>query len=67
MLVLNRKVGERILIGAGVVVKVVAIVGQNVRLGIEAAQSVPIWREERARSQDSAGPHPTETAPKGTE
>ena len=46
MLVLSRKVGERIRIGDEVVVTVLAIVGSRVRLGIEAPSSVSILREE---------------------
>ena len=46
MLVLNRKVGERIVIGDEVVLTVVAVHGQQVRIGIDAPASVPVWREE---------------------
>ena len=46
MLVLNRKVGERIVIGDEIVITVVSVHGQQVRVGIEAPGSVPIWREE---------------------
>lgn len=48
MLVLTRKVGERIAIGENqeVVVTVVAIHGGRVRLGIEADASIPVHRIE---------------------
>ncbi|HYT87668.1 MAG TPA: carbon storage regulator [Gemmataceae bacterium] len=46
MLVLNRKIGERILIGEGIVVTVVRVQGKQVRLGIEAPASVSIRRTE---------------------
>jgi carbon storage regulator len=46
MLVLGRKVGERVLIGEGVVLTVVAVRGSQVRLGIEAPVEVTIRREE---------------------
>ena len=46
MLVLNRKVGERIVIGDDIVITVVSVHGQYVRVGIEAPESVPVWREE---------------------
>lgn len=48
MLVLTRKVGERIVIGENqeVVVTVVAIHGGRVRLGFEADASIPIHRIE---------------------
>ncbi len=46
MLVLSRKVGERILIGDNIAVTVVRITGGGVRLGIEAPAEMPVVREE---------------------
>ena len=46
MLVLSRKVGERILIGDHVTVTVVRITGGGVRLGIEAPPEMAVIREE---------------------
>ena len=46
MLVLRRKIGEQIQIGDGVVIKVLAINGRSVRIGIEAPEAMPIWRGE---------------------
>jgi carbon storage regulator len=46
MLVLNRKVGERIVIADKIVITVIEVRGDRVRLGIEAPPSVPVWREE---------------------
>lgn len=46
MLVLSRKKDEGIRIGDEVRVIVVAIRGDNVRLGIEAPPAVPVHREE---------------------
>ena len=46
MLVLSRKLGERIYIGDGVVVTVVDIDRGKIRLGIEAPRDVAIYREE---------------------
>jgi carbon storage regulator len=42
MLVLSRSVGERILVGDGVVITVLAIQGRVVRLGVEAPEAVVI-------------------------
>ena len=46
MLVLSRKVGERILIGDQITVTVVRITGGGVRLGIEAPGDMAVIREE---------------------
>ena len=46
MLVLARKVGEKILIGENISVTVVRIAPGVVRIGIEAPNELPIVREE---------------------
>lgn len=46
MLVLSRKVNQRIVIGGGIIVTVVKIDRNQVRLGIEAPGEVPVYREE---------------------
>lgn len=46
MLVLSRKIGERLVIGEGVVVQVLAVRRGQIRLGITAPPSVHIRREE---------------------
>jgi carbon storage regulator len=46
MLVLSRKVGERIWIGDDISVTVVRLSGGAVRLGIEAPPHLPVVREE---------------------
>ncbi len=46
MLVLSRKVGQRIVLDGGVVVTVVGTRGSQVRLGVEAPPDVGILREE---------------------
>lgn len=48
MLVLTRKVGEKIHIGEGVVVTVVRVVGDKVRIGIDAPRDVRVHRQEVA-------------------
>jgi len=48
MLVLSRKVNEKIVIDGGIVLTVVKIEGGQVRLGIEAPSHVKIFREEIA-------------------
>lgn len=46
MLVLSRKLGERILIGDNVVVTIVRLDRHQVRIGIEAPSEVEVYREE---------------------
>ena len=46
MLVLTRKLGQRLMIGDNIVVTVLSVRGGQVRLGIEAPRSVPIRRDE---------------------
>lgn len=48
MLVLSRKLGEKIVIGENIVVTVVKIDRNQIRIGIEAPQDVPVYREEIA-------------------
>ncbi|MFK7769678.1 MAG: carbon storage regulator CsrA [Mariniblastus sp.] len=46
MLVLSRKVGERIWIGDEISITVVRVTGGGVRIGIEAPSEMPVVREE---------------------
>ncbi|QDU30051.1 hypothetical protein ETAA8_51700 [Anatilimnocola aggregata] len=46
MLVLSRKVGERLLIGDDISITVVRIQGGGVRIGVEAPSHLAVVREE---------------------
>ena len=47
MLVLSRKIGERVLVpDFQLAITVVAVEGNRVRLGISAPADVPVYREE---------------------
>jgi carbon storage regulator len=48
MLVLTRKVGERIQIGDNIVITVVRINGTAVRIGVEAPANLTVVRQELA-------------------
>lgn len=46
MLVLTRKIGEKVMIGDDVSVTILGLFGNHVRLGVDAPKSVEIHREE---------------------
>ncbi len=58
MLVLSRKIGEKVVIGDGIIVVVKRIHGQRVTFGIEAPESVRILRGELPRYEDADVPVP---------
>ena len=54
MLVLSRKVGERILVGDDITITVVRMAQGVVRIGVEAPSDMPIVREEIKEQVNSA-------------
>jgi carbon storage regulator len=57
MLVLSRRIGEEMLIAGNIRLKVVAVKGNQVRLGITAPSSVSVVRRELlAECPQDAGP-----------
>jgi carbon storage regulator len=52
MLVLSRKLGERICIGNNIYITVVDINRGKIRLGIEAPRDVPVYRQELLADSD---------------
>lgn len=46
MLVMQRREGESILIGDNVEIRILAITGSRVKVGIEAARSIPVVARE---------------------
>ena len=70
MLIITRRAGQKIMLGDDITVHVMEIVGNSVRLGIEAPRSVPVYREEiwnavRAENQATAGEAPDAPGRKG--
>lgn len=65
MLVVSRKVGERILIGDKITVTVVKISSSGVRIGIEAPKEMAVVREELAEQLRRADMLAIETAQQG--
>jgi carbon storage regulator len=65
MLIITRRPGEKIMLGDEIVVHVMEIVGNSVRVGIQAPRSVPVYREEiwnavRDENQAAAGAAPAD-------
>jgi carbon storage regulator len=58
MLVLTRKIGERIVIDNQIVIEVLQVKGNRVRLGIEAPAGATILRQELILRTDGAAEHP---------
>ena len=61
MLVLTRKSNQSIMIGDDIEVSVLAIMGEKVRIGIQAPRDIPVFRKEvyleiqQERVESSAG------------
>jgi len=49
MLILTRRVGEKIMIGGDIEVAVLGVKGHQVRIGVQAPDTVPVHREEIAK------------------
>ena len=55
MLVLTRSIGQEILIGNDIVVRLVSINGSQVRIGIEAPRDVAVARREVRAAKEAEG------------
>lgn len=62
MLVLSRKLGEKIIIGDNISITVVDIDRGKIRLGIEAPRDVPIFRQELLPVKNADGGVATATS-----
>ena len=65
MLIITRRPGEKIMLGEDISIQVMEIVGNQVRIGIQAPKSVPVYREEiweavKAENQAAAESAPEE-------
>jgi len=63
MLVLSRKVGERIVVGDGIIITVVRLGQGSVRIGVEAPNEMAIMRQELIDQGEAATPDTTVAAP----
>ena len=72
MLVLTRKSNQSIMIGDEIEISVLSVVGDKVRLGIQAPRSVPVYRREvyvaiqREREDEPAVTEPAASSAFGT-
>jgi carbon storage regulator len=70
MLVLSRKLGEKIMIGDNIVITIVDIDRGKIRLGIEAPRDVPVYRQEllplngQQKPNHNSSPAPAPATPK---
>jgi carbon storage regulator len=58
MLVMTRRIGERIVIGSNVTLTILSVQGNQVRVGIDAPRNIPVHRQEiyrRIELERSAG------------
>jgi len=46
VLIITRRAGQKIMLGDDITVHVMEIVGNSVRLGVDAPKSLPVYREE---------------------
>jgi carbon storage regulator len=65
MLALSRKVNESIIVGTDVEITILEVKGDQVKIGINAPKSVPIYRKEiylqiKESNQEAAQSQPTE-------
>ena len=58
MLVLSRKLNEKIQIGDDITITILGIKGRGVRVGIEAPREVRVLRSELRRQEDEVGTPP---------
>ena len=62
MLVLTRKSNQSIMIGDDIEVSVLSVMGEKVRIGIQAPRDIPVFRKEvyleiqQERMMEAAGP-----------
>ena len=63
MLVLTRKLGEKICIGENICITIVDIDRGKIRLGIDAPREVPVFRQELLPVKESQSPAAASAVP----
>ena len=46
MLILTRRLGEKVIVGDDVVISILDVRGDSVRIGIQAPRDIPVFRKE---------------------
>lgn len=46
MLILSRKIGQSLVIGEKIVVRILEVSGDNIKIGVEAPRDIPVHRQE---------------------
>jgi carbon storage regulator len=54
MLILTRRIGETVLVGDDITIKVVGINGNQIRIGIDAPLDVQVLRSELLKESETA-------------
>ena len=62
MLILTRRVQQRIRIGSDVIVTILELKGSQVRVGIEAPRAIGVHREEAVQVYEAAASSPSKRA-----
>jgi carbon storage regulator len=66
MLILSRKVNEKIMIGEDISISIIEIQGDHIRLGVDAPKTVKVYRQEvfeAIKSQNKAAVESTPVLP----
>jgi carbon storage regulator len=60
MLILSRRVGERLIIGEDIFIEILGVNGRQVRIGIDAPKDISVHREEIYQRIQQQGPEEEE-------
>ncbi|MDR3114150.1 MAG: carbon storage regulator CsrA [Treponema sp.] len=64
MLILSRKINEKIMIGEDISISIIEIQGEHIRIGVDAPKSVKVFRQEVFDSIKSENKAAAESTPR---